>query len=818
MPNTDHLLPNKTQYHWRLVKRNKHAVSLCTRVMFYSAAALACIGVASAEPTGMSVNSGSATMTTEGNATTIDTFTQDVDSNFDSFDTKSYESVLINQQNSSSNFIARVGGGVPTTFAGMLKANGRFFIINSAGITFTSTSQVNVGSLVASTASNFTADGDRYSFAHSGYAQVINEGNITVSDGGFAILAAPHVANSGVITANLGQIQLASASAYTLDLRGDGRITFTVDADALGDIEADGKALGIDNTGTLQARGGEIALTAATISKVVNSVVNLGGVVDADAFAADGNGGTVLAVSDGDLNVTGEVRARGGETSGDGGYVEVSGENLLLQGDIEVGAGGTIYIDPTDITIVDGSTAGVNEIAEEDIEADLAAGANVIVEADNSITMNDLTDDVLFGDGTGNLTLRTTGASSGDGIIAFADLGTGDGIADSIVTTRGDITIEAVGDNASITIGDVASVGDFLTLSTADQAAVLAGLDTFADDDGAALAAAMTGKGLANNAGDIVITSEGSVSVQNVGVASLVEGGTASASLEISAADDISVTGDVGVAAVSIQDSGTASANVDVEMQAGADGSGSLTINDDTFVGAALAVRTPGGKVDGGAVANADVDLLAGSNVDITTAGSTLVVGAAALNTAVNGTGAEADANLEIISGVAPEARFVDGGDITVSGPTAVVAAAVVTGSPALAVCSLGCNFSDLILGPAEADAAYNIRANNGTVETNASVSVTGETLVVAAADVTLTPIGDITIGGFTVDGSDDPFTAFESGLIGGADADADLDIDAAGTVTVDGGIAVGAGANALVDGNIAISSASVRARRTRRC
>ena len=51
-------------------------------------------------------------------------------------------------------------GGVPSYLAGALNANGRVFILNSAGITFTGTSQVNVGALLATTAMTVNGDPD----------------------------------------------------------------------------------------------------------------------------------------------------------------------------------------------------------------------------------------------------------------------------------------------------------------------------------------------------------------------------------------------------------------------------------------------------------------------------------------------------------------------------------------------------------------------------------------------------------------------------------------------------------------------------------
>lgn len=116
---------------------------------------------------------------------------------------------------------------------------------------------------------------------------------------------------SGVITANLRQIQYRSARAHALDLRGDGLITFAVDASGMANIAGDGEKLGIDNSAALHARSGQVMLTAATVSKAVNSVINLGGVIDADAFAASESGGMVLVASPSERRSPSVARAGG---------------------------------------------------------------------------------------------------------------------------------------------------------------------------------------------------------------------------------------------------------------------------------------------------------------------------------------------------------------------------------------------------------------------------------------------------------------------------------------------------------------------------
>jgi hypothetical protein len=220
------------------------------------------------------------------------------------------------------------------------------------GVTFHGTSLVNVGSLVATTATNVVLEDGRYHFTGGDQAKIINHGNISISEGGFAVLVAPYVENTGVIQASLGQIGLASADQFTVDFRGDGLIKYTVSGDL---IESD---IGVSSSGTLRAPSGVVNLSSQLASSVVGGVVNLEGVVDVDSFGGqqdagsinidssgdinfhdvtvsadgglEGDGGRIYSFADGknDLGREARLTARGGSQGGDGGFIEQSGNDI----------------------------------------------------------------------------------------------------------------------------------------------------------------------------------------------------------------------------------------------------------------------------------------------------------------------------------------------------------------------------------------------------------------------------------------------------------------------------------------------------------
>src|ERR1043166_4587337 len=143
--NNFHMREGRGEFRWKRWRNKKrHEVSSCLMVLFSGVVLLGGGGVAIAGPTGGQITGGTGPITTpDGTPTNI---------NWQDFSIQQGETVNFYQPGSTSVAINRVIGGVPSYLAGALNANGRVFILNSAGITFTGTSQVNVGALLATTA------------------------------------------------------------------------------------------------------------------------------------------------------------------------------------------------------------------------------------------------------------------------------------------------------------------------------------------------------------------------------------------------------------------------------------------------------------------------------------------------------------------------------------------------------------------------------------------------------------------------------------------------------------------------------------------
>jgi filamentous hemagglutinin family protein len=272
--------------------------------------------------------------------------------NWQSFSVGSQEWVNFQQPSSTSATLNRVTGNTPSDIAGRITANGQIMLVNPNGILFTPTAQIDVAGLVATTLDISDKDfmtGTLHfnQVPDKPLKTVINQGNITVKDGGFAALVGPGVANRGVINARLGKVLLASGTQATMDFYGDGLVSLAVDPTIAGQIrDTNGQALTdlVSNSGTIAADGGTVTLSAKAGAAVVNHVINLSGVIQAQSVQNQ-NGKIVLSGGEqGTVLVSGNLDASGLESGQTGGTVQVLGERIgLLDGtriDVSGDAGG----------------------------------------------------------------------------------------------------------------------------------------------------------------------------------------------------------------------------------------------------------------------------------------------------------------------------------------------------------------------------------------------------------------------------------------------------------------------------------------------
>jgi filamentous hemagglutinin family protein len=243
------------------------------------------------------------------NTLNVNQTTDKLIANYNAFSIGANETVNFSQPSVSSVALNRVVGVDPSQVFGNLNANGRIFLINPNGIVFGAGSRVDTAGLVASTLDIDNDDflAGRYDFFGQG-GTVLNYGEL-LSPGGFVALLGSSVKNAGVIKSNLGTVALAAGEAITLDLDPLGLISVVVNSKTTQDIDDNGAA--IKNTGSIKADGGEVILTAKSLSSVFDQAINNTGIIEA-VNLEDASGHIILS-ADEDIDV--------GNTVG-GGYVE----------------------------------------------------------------------------------------------------------------------------------------------------------------------------------------------------------------------------------------------------------------------------------------------------------------------------------------------------------------------------------------------------------------------------------------------------------------------------------------------------------------
>ncbi|MFI3244021.1 MAG: filamentous hemagglutinin N-terminal domain-containing protein, partial [Akkermansia sp.] len=399
-------------------------------------------------PTGGVVASGtglgSATISTSGNTTTVVTNGANVAIDWTRFDIGSAAKVQFTQQLASDIALNRVNGGVATTIDGTLSANGRIFIVNTAGILFGSNAAVDAAGLMASTLDisndDFVAGAAKgeYTFSKSGnqHAEIINKGKITVKDDGFIYLVADRVENAAsgeLVVGQRGTIGMGAGTKATINLTESGLVSFAVSGDPQDDGEGDAA---VENKGKVEAQGGHVVMTTEAARDIASSVIKNDGTVTANSLASLMGGSVTIKASGGSVDNNGTIRADG-SNSQQAGTVEIEAKQIANSGTISAKAEVAATMGQSKVTLkaTDGAIIddGLNSIITAD-SAEFEAlsttagsiGAETVVEVDGDKYVSI----VPVKTAVNNLSIVTDSALKSDGVasgnVSIANSGTGD--------------------------------------------------------------------------------------------------------------------------------------------------------------------------------------------------------------------------------------------------------------------------------------------------------------------------------------------------------------------------------------------------------
>lgn len=488
------------------------------------------------------------------------------------------------------NIFARVTGGSASTINGLIATNGgqaNLFLLNPSGILFGPNARLQVGgSFVATTANHIRfPDGSEFSAVQPQappllrvnltpglqygprQGNIAHAGNLAVNPGQSLTLLGNTVTSTGRLIAPRGRVELLGDRVI---LRDQAQI----------DVSAVGGGGTVLIGGDFQGKG---TVPNAKYTFVgPNVTIHANGISPPTPLphhpltpSPQSHGGRVIVWADDTTRFYGQVNARGGSQSGNGGFVEVSGKNFLdYSGQVDTravnGFTGTLLLDPTDITIIAGFNNPV-ELAANDQFSDPGTTTitnNTISSATTNVTLQ----------ATNSITFNANVAIASDGIGLTAQAGNNIFVNSQIRTNRGTIRLIA---------GDPTSGAATTTGSITIRAGILSrGGDIFLNAGGGISISddiiVQTDPLFAGNSGNITIET-GQLVLQNRAQISASTFGVGNAGNVTVRATEINLIGP--------QDSFGRCTCIASSAQRGAGNAGNITIQTERFIASGMAAE-----------------------------------------------------------------------------------------------------------------------------------------------------------------------------------------------------------------------------------
>ncbi|UGY05985.1 filamentous haemagglutinin family protein [Bradyrhizobium quebecense] len=451
--------------------------------------------------------------------------------NWQSLNVGSQTTLNFNQQASNWTALNRVVGNTgPSQILGRITAPGQVLVINQNGIIFGGASQINVGSLIASTAniadSQFLANGlysaqsgTNYlpSFTGAGGKIVVESGALITTNapssvtagGGFVLLMGTEVDNAGAITTPKGQTQFAAGDDFILRA-GYGTNTnqnSTTRGNEIAPVLYPRSGSGtVTNTGLVLAQQGDITLAGHAVTQdgilLSTTSVNQRGTIHLLNSAFDATGSVTLT-NHGISLILPETDAAAALVSGiDPSVTALNSQrdaliasakpNLLATGQfdnlstlsdrpdqsrIEIVTGGTIDFRNGSLTMAQGgqvtASAGKRVFAESGSVIDVSGTTGTVLPVSaNSIKVNvqgnELRDSPQNRD-SGTLINSNMWIDARD--LTLVPAGTGGYATDRYYTAGGLLEVSGYLNNTGHKIGEWTAVGGTITLSAPEVVA-----------------------------------------------------------------------------------------------------------------------------------------------------------------------------------------------------------------------------------------------------------------------------------------------------------------------------------------------------------
>ncbi|MBR1221828.1 filamentous hemagglutinin family protein [Bradyrhizobium sp. U87765 SZCCT0131] len=456
-----------------------------------------------------------------GTTVTIDQTARQAILNWQSFNVGARTTVNFNQQGADWTALNRVVGNTgPSQILGQINAPGQVLVINQNGIIFGGASQINVGSLIASSANIVdqqflargiyaTQSGAAYlpSFTGAGGKIVVEGGALITTNapstekvgGGFVALFGTAVTNAGSITTPKGQALLAAGDDFILragysSIANQGSTTNGSEVAPI--IRGASSSGTVGNTGLIWAQRGDITLAGRTVLQdgilVSTTAVGQRGTIHLLNSAGDASG-TVTLTGNSLTTVLPELASTATAfNSQRDGLIAASGVNILAlnqfdnlsaltdrkdQSRIEIVSGGLVTFKAGSLTMAQGGqvalSAGRRVFAESGATVDVSGVRDVAVAmASNAVKVNvqgsELRDSPQNRDSSA-LFNKDVWIDARDLVLVPA--GTGGYASSRYYTAGGLLEVSGYLANTGHTIGEWSAVGGSITLSAPEVVA-----------------------------------------------------------------------------------------------------------------------------------------------------------------------------------------------------------------------------------------------------------------------------------------------------------------------------------------------------------
>ncbi len=285
------------------------------------------------------------------------------------------ESGLLGLQVDEAILQSELGDKAAISNSGELKAEGGRILLSASTTRDVFSQAVNWGDQKQARSVTYNEDG---SFTLGAGGDVVNTGEITVSGetAGNIVALGENITSTGKIRADAtqefgGNVELHSNTTTIISEQG----IVTANAKQGGDIKVLGKNVGLFDSSSVEAtgeNGGGRILVGGDREGLNHQIRNADFVyinekasINASATNA-GDGGRAIVFAEDTARIHGNLSARGGESEGNGGFVETSGKksfSITASPDVSAidGVAGSWLIDPYDLRVGDGGRGALDD-------------------------------------------------------------------------------------------------------------------------------------------------------------------------------------------------------------------------------------------------------------------------------------------------------------------------------------------------------------------------------------------------------------------------------------------------------------------------